>query len=111
MKRSARHSEAIVVDLDAAARMLGRTRDQWSPEDHAIVEGMFHALVETTRQLHARGASLARLRRLWGIRTTEKLSIGIASRHLPTRRKNRIDDEICLERSIRLHEIADCRGR
>jgi DNA-directed RNA polymerase subunit RPC12/RpoP len=35
---------------------------------------MFHALAETTRQLHARGASLARLRRLWGIRTTEKLS-------------------------------------
>jgi hypothetical protein len=74
MKRSARHCEAIVVDLDAAASMLGRTRDQWSPEDHAIVEGMFHALAETTRQLHARGASLARLRRLWGIRTTEKLS-------------------------------------
>lgn len=74
MKRSARHCEAIVIDLDAAASMLGRTRDQWSPEDHAIVEGMFHALVETTRQLHARGASLARLRRLWGIRTTEKLS-------------------------------------
>lgn len=74
MKRSARHCEAIVVDLDAAASMLEHTRDQWSPEHHAIVEGMFYALVEATRQLHARGASLARLRRLWGIRTTEKLS-------------------------------------
>jgi transposase len=74
MKRSARQCEAIVVDLDAAASMLEHTRDQWSPEHHAIVEGMFHALVEATRQLHARGASLARLRRLWGIRTTEKLS-------------------------------------
>jgi Transposase IS66 family len=74
MKRSARHCEAIVVDLDAAASMLEHTRDQWSPDHHAIVEGMFYALVETTRQLHARGASLARLRRLWGIRTTEKLS-------------------------------------
>jgi len=74
MKRSARHREAIVVDLDAAASMLEHTRDHWSPEHHAIVEGMLHALVETTRQLHARGASLARLRRLWGIRTTEKLS-------------------------------------
>lgn len=74
MKRSARHSEAIVVDLDAAASMLERTRDQYSPEDHAIAEGMFHALVETRRQLHARGTTLARLRRLYGIRTTEKLS-------------------------------------
>jgi hypothetical protein len=74
MKRSARHREAIVVDLDAAASMLEHTRDHWSPEHHAIVEGMLHALVETTRQLHARGASLARLRRLFGIRTTEKLS-------------------------------------
>jgi hypothetical protein len=72
MKRSARHREAIVVDLDAAASMLEHTRDHWSPEHHAIVEGMLHALVETTRQLHARGASLARLRRLFGIRTTEK---------------------------------------
>ena len=74
MKRSARHSEAIVVDLDAAARMLEHTCDQWSHEHHAIVEGMLHALVEMTRQLHAQGASLARLRRLWGIHTTEKLS-------------------------------------
>lgn len=74
MKRSARHSEAIEVDLDAAASMLEHTRDQWLSEHHAIVESMFHALVETTRQLHARGASLTRLRRLWGIRTTEKLS-------------------------------------
>jgi transposase len=74
MKRSARHAEVIVVDLEAAASMLEDTRDQWSPEHHAIVEGMLQALVETTRQLHARGASLARLRRLWGIRTTEKLS-------------------------------------
>lgn len=74
MKRSARHSEAIVVDLDAAARMIERTRGQSPSEDHAIVEAMFHALAEMTRQLHARSASLARLRRLWGIRTTEKLS-------------------------------------
>ena len=74
MKRSARHSEAIVVDLDAAARMLERTRDQYAPEDHAIAEGMFQALVETRRQLHERSTTLARLRRLWGIRTTEKLS-------------------------------------
>jgi transposase len=74
MTRSARHSEAIVVDLDAAARMLERTRDQYAPEDHAIAEGMFQALVETRRQLHERSTTLARLRRLFGIRTTEKLS-------------------------------------
>jgi transposase len=74
MKRSARHSEAIVVDLDAAAHMLERTRDQYAPEDHAIAEGMFEALVETRRQLHERSTTLARLRRLFGIRTTEKLS-------------------------------------
>ena len=74
MKRSARHSKAIVVDLDAAARMLERTRDQYAPEDHAITEGMFLALVETRRQLHERSATVARLRRLFGIRTTEKLS-------------------------------------
>ena len=74
MKRSARHSEAIVVDLDAAASMLELTREQWSPEHHAIVEGMFQALVETRRQLHERGTTLTRLRRLFGIRTTEKFS-------------------------------------
>lgn len=74
MKRSARHSEVISVDLEAAARMLERTRGHCQPEDYAITESMFHALVEMTRQLHARSASLTRLRRLWGIRTTEKLS-------------------------------------
>jgi hypothetical protein len=74
MTRSARHSKAIVVDLDAASRMLERTRDQYAPEDHAIAEGMFQALVETRRQLHERSTTLARLRRLFGIRTTEKLS-------------------------------------
>ena len=47
MTRSSLHSEAIVVDLDAAASMLERTRDQCSPEDHAIAEAMFQALVET----------------------------------------------------------------
>ena len=30
MKRAARHAEAIVVDLEAAASMLEDTRDQWS---------------------------------------------------------------------------------
>src|ERR1041384_6944064 len=74
MKRSTRHSEVIAVDLEAAARMLERTRGHCPPEDYAITESMFHALVEMTRQLHARSASLARLRRLFGIRTTEKLS-------------------------------------
>ena len=74
MKSSARHSEVITVDLEAAARMLERTRGHCPSEDYAITESMFHALVEMTRQLHARSASLTRLRRLWGIRTTEKLS-------------------------------------
>jgi hypothetical protein len=74
MKRSTRHSEVIAVDLEAAARMLERKRGHCPPEDYAITESMFHALVEMTRQLHARSASLTRLRRLWGIRTTEKLS-------------------------------------
>ena len=73
MKRSARHSQEIVVDLDVAASMLERTRDQHSPEDHAIAEAMFQALVEMRRQLHERSTTLARLRRLFGIRTTEKL--------------------------------------
>jgi hypothetical protein len=74
MKRSARHAEAIVIDLEAAASMLEDTRDQWSPEHHAIVEGMFHTLVEMRRRLEERSATLTRLRRLFGIRTTEKLS-------------------------------------
>ena len=74
MKRSARHSEAIEVDLDAAALMLEHTRDQWLPEHHAITAGMFHALVEMRRRLEERSATLTRLRRLFGIRTTEKLS-------------------------------------
>lgn len=73
MKRSARHAEAIEVDLDAAALMLEHTRDQWLPEHHAITAGMFHALVEMRRRLEERSATLTRLRRLFGIRTTEKL--------------------------------------
>lgn len=74
MKRSARHAEAIVVDLEAAASMLEDTRGQWSPAHHAIVEGMFHTLVEMMRRLQERSATITRLRRLFGIRTTEKLS-------------------------------------
>jgi hypothetical protein len=57
MKRSARHAEAIEVDLDAAALMLEHTRDQWLPEHHAITAGMFHALVEMRRRLAERCSS------------------------------------------------------
>jgi transposase len=84
VKQSARHPEAIVVDLDAAAGMLERTRDQCSPEDHAIAEAMFQALVETKRQLRERSTTLARLRRLFGIRTTEKLSAVFPGARQPT---------------------------
>src|SRR5262245_24591392 len=56
-----------------AALMLEHTRDQWLPEHHAITAGMFHALVEMRRRLEERSATLTRLRRLFGIRTTEKL--------------------------------------
>lgn len=73
MKRSARHSEEIVVDLDIAASMLERTRNQHSPEDHAIAAGMFQALVEMRRQLHDRNTTLTRIRRTFGIRMSEKL--------------------------------------
>src|SRR5437868_6946881 len=73
MKRSARHAEPIVLDLAAAASMLEDTRDQWLPAHHALVEVMFDTLVEMRRRLEERTATLTRLRRLWGIRTTEKL--------------------------------------
>jgi hypothetical protein len=84
MKKSARPSEEeIVVDLDVAERMLERTRGQVSAEDHATTTGMFHALVQVSRQLHDRNTTLARIRRTFGIRMSEKLRDLFPNTHKP----------------------------
>jgi len=66
-------SPSIEIDLQVTLDTLERTRVQHSPEDHACLEIAIHSLVELARLVRERGTTIARIRRMFGLRTSEKL--------------------------------------
>jgi transposase len=63
----------IEVDLTAVHDVLERSRAQLSPEDHACLAGVVQSLIEVARLVRERGTTIARLRRLFGLHSSEKL--------------------------------------
>ena len=62
------------VDLATVHAVLERARAQLSPDDHACVAGLVQTLIELLRLVRERGTTIARLRRLFGLHSSEKLA-------------------------------------
>jgi transposase len=62
------------VDLATVHAVLERARAQLSPDDHACVVGLVQTLIELMRLVRERGTTIARLRRLFGLHSSEKLA-------------------------------------
>ena len=69
-------SPPVVRDVDLATVhvVLERARIQLSPDDHACVVGLVQTLIELMRLVRERGTTIARLRRLFGLHSSEKLA-------------------------------------
>ena len=67
-------TSAAVVSLDVAKleAVLARIEGLITKEDHEILTSLVHTLVEATRLVRKRGATIARLRRMLGQASTEK---------------------------------------
>ncbi len=62
----------VDVDLARVREVLERVRAVLSPEDHACLEGLVETLIELTRLVRERGTTIARLRQLFGLSSSEK---------------------------------------
>lgn len=65
-------SEILEIDLSVAGDVLDRARPALLPEDHAYLEGMAQAFVEVMKLVRERGTTIARLRRLFALASSEK---------------------------------------
>jgi transposase len=72
------------LDIRIVSGMLERIGPLISAEERAHTELALEMLSETTRQLHQRDATLTRIRRLWGIRASEKFRDVFAGANAPT---------------------------
>jgi len=63
----------IEVDLAAVHAALAHARAQLPPEDHACLASVVQSLLELARLVRERGTTIARLRRLFGLHSSEKL--------------------------------------
>jgi transposase len=64
----------IDVDLDEVARCLERAKTVLPAKDMEVFEGLRLSVVELIRLLRDRGSTIARLRRIFGISSSEKTS-------------------------------------
>ncbi|MGH2907519.1 MAG: IS66 family transposase [Solirubrobacterales bacterium] len=73
MTRSARTATSSELDLRIFFELVDRSRALSSPEECGCLDLGKQVILDMVRLLHERSTTLARLRRLFGIRTTEKL--------------------------------------
>ncbi len=74
MSKRRDNSPDVVVDLQVIRDTIEEVRPQVSPKQHENLEIGFQTLLEMARLLRERSTTLARLRRVFGLRTNEKLS-------------------------------------
>ena len=67
-------SPIIDVEMKAVERALERARALLSAEDFEILNGLVSTLLRMTRLVRERGSTIARLRRLFGLKGSEKTS-------------------------------------
>jgi hypothetical protein len=63
----------IDVDITVVRDVLERARALLSPEDHACLAGVVQSQIELWKLVRERGTTIARLRRLFGLHSSEKL--------------------------------------
>jgi transposase len=71
---SVRTSKPAIIDVDMATvgGVLERARLALAPEDHACLESLVDTFLELSRLVRERGTTIARLRRLFGLASSEK---------------------------------------
>lgn len=62
----------IEVDLDSIEVLLERTRSMLPAEDQTQLEALYRTLVEVMAEARARGSTIARIRKLFGLHQSEK---------------------------------------
>lgn len=62
----------VRIELDEVHELLARVRTVLPAEDYALLAGLVETLIELTRLVREKGATIARLRRLLGHSSTEK---------------------------------------
>jgi hypothetical protein len=83
MTRSARTATGAELDLRIFFELVDRSRALSSPEECGCLDLGKQVILDMVRLLHQRSTTLARLRRLFGIRTTEKLRAVFPSTRKP----------------------------
>ncbi|MGH8749672.1 MAG: hypothetical protein ACREU5_11270, partial [Burkholderiales bacterium] len=74
MTKSARTATRSELDLRVFFELIERAHALYSVEERGCLDLGRQVVLDMVRLLHERSTTLARLRRLFGIRTTEKLS-------------------------------------
>lgn len=71
---STRADKPAIVDVDIARieQVLKRARAALSPEDHECLASLIETFVELSSLVRERGTTIARLRRLFGLKSSEK---------------------------------------
>ena len=64
--------QVIDVDLKAIERVLLRVQPLVLPEDFELLSGLVDTLARRSQLVRERGSTIARLRRLFGLKGTEK---------------------------------------
>jgi len=73
---SPRRKSPPIVDIEIkdVEQMLARATAQMTPQDATLIKALFDSLVQMLALVRERGTSIARLRRLFGLSGSEKLS-------------------------------------
>jgi transposase len=68
------HPKPVIVDVDLSdvEQVLDRAQARLSPEDHACLAGLVGTLHELLKLVRQRGTTIAELRRLFGLSSSEK---------------------------------------
>src|SRR5438477_5919803 len=68
----ARDPEVVDIDLAEVQELLARTKDRLPPEDYDKWHSLVETLLTLMKLVQERGTTIARLRRLFGLASSEK---------------------------------------
>lgn len=68
------------IQMEAIEALLERTEQRLEPEDHRMVKELVESLLHLMKMVRARGTTIARLRRLVGMASSEKTADVLGSR-------------------------------
>ena len=78
--------EPVIIDVDMAVvhAVLERARVALSVDDHTCLESLVRTFADLTRLVRERGTTIARLRRLFGLKLSEKTADVFGDATTPT---------------------------